>query len=48
MMLVALGNSGQALNVLIFFLGIGCILFSSVVYHMENLYCPDQKAFNSS
>lgn len=48
MMMVALSNSGQALSVLVFFLGIGSVLFSSVVYHVEKLYCPDQGDFNST
>ncbi|CAK9044169.1 unnamed protein product [Durusdinium trenchii] len=48
MMMVALGNSGQALSVLVFFLGIGCVLFSSMVYHLEKLSCPDQTNFNTT
>jgi len=48
MMMVALGNSGQALSVLVFFLGIGCVLFSSVVYHVEKLSCPDRSALNAT
>eukprot|EP00439_Symbiodinium_sp_Y106_P035225 s5316_g4.t1 len=48
MMMVALGNSGQALSVLVFFLGIGCVLFSSVVYHVEKLSCPDRARFNQT
>jgi len=48
MMMVALSHSGQALSVLVFFLGIGSVLFSSVVYHVEKLYCPDQGSFNST
>lgn len=37
----ALQNSFQALWVLIFFLAIGCILFSSLLYYLEKAKCPD-------
>lgn len=36
-----LQNSFQALWVLIFFLLIGCILFSSLLYYLEKAKCPD-------
>ncbi|CAJ1423050.1 unnamed protein product [Effrenium voratum] len=48
MMMVALSNSGQALSVLVFFLGIGCVLFSSLLYHVEKISCPDRQSFNST
>jgi len=40
----ALRNSAQALWVLGFFLGIGILLFSSAIYYVEKIGCPDQEA----
>jgi len=37
----ALRNSMDALWVLIFFLAIGCILFSSLLYYLEKARCPN-------
>jgi len=42
LMIVAMSNSIQALGVLVFFLSIGCVLFSSMMFHVEKLGCPNQ------
>lgn len=39
----ALGKSSQALSVLMFFLCIGVILFSSALYNVERISCPQRK-----
>jgi hypothetical protein len=41
LMAEALKNSSQALWVLSFFLAIGILLFSSAVYYVEKMACPD-------
>jgi len=43
LMMVALKNSSQALWVLSFFLGIGIILFSSAIYYVEKMGCPERQ-----
>jgi len=43
LMFVALKNSSQAALVLMFFLVIGLVLFSSAVYYAEKVSCPDQE-----
>eukprot|EP00931_Biecheleriopsis_adriatica_P116239 TRINITY_DN9190_c0_g2_i1.p1 TRINITY_DN9190_c0_g2~~TRINITY_DN9190_c0_g2_i1.p1 ORF type:complete len:594 (+),score=104.17 TRINITY_DN9190_c0_g2_i1:42-1784(+) len=45
LVMVALGNSLPALGVLVFFLGIGSVLFSSMVFHVEKLMCPARSSF---
>jgi len=42
LMTVALKNSSHALWVLSFFLGMGVVLFSSAVYYVEKMGCPDR------
>lgn len=42
LMIVALRNSSHALWVLSFFLGIGVVLFSSAIYYVEKMGCPDR------
>lgn len=42
LMIVALKNSSQALWVLMFFLSIGVVLFSSAIYYVEKMGCPDK------
>mmetsp|Transcript_29622 Transcript_29622/g.81491 ORF Transcript_29622/g.81491 Transcript_29622/m.81491 type:complete len:475 (-) Transcript_29622:265-1689(-) len=37
----AMWQSTQALSVLVFLLGMGVVLFSSAVYHLERLSCPE-------
>jgi len=43
LMAEALRKSSQALSVLSFFLCIGIVLFSSAVYYVEKLGCPDKE-----
>jgi len=42
LMIVALRNSSHALWVLSFFLGIGVVLFSSAIYYVEKMGCPER------
>jgi len=42
LMMVALKNSSQALWVLCFFLGMGMLLFSSMIYYVEKMMCPER------
>lgn len=42
LMMVAMSNSLEALGVLVFFLGIGCVMFSSIIYYVEQFGCPDR------
>lgn len=42
LMMLAMSNSVQALGVLIFFLGIGCVMSSSIIYYVEKFGCPDR------
>ncbi|CAE8593572.1 unnamed protein product [Polarella glacialis] len=48
LMMVAMSNSVQALGVLVFFLSIGCVLFSSLIFHVEKLSCPDRDELAST
>jgi len=41
LMVESMTNSVQPLSILTFFLGIGVVLFSSLMYYAERAYCPD-------
>jgi len=47
LMMVAMSNSLQALGVLIFFLGIGCVMFSSIIFYVEKFGCPNRDELRS-
>jgi hypothetical protein len=47
LMAEALKKSSQALSVLSFFLCIGIVLFSSAVYYVEKMGCPDKEELES-
>lgn len=48
LMMTALKNSSQAALVLSFFLGIGIVLFSSLIYYVEKMGCPDREMLHHS
>jgi len=48
LMMTALRNSSQAALVLSFFLGIGIVLFSSLIYYVEKMGCPDRDLLGES
>lgn len=48
MMGQALWNSSQAISILMFLMGVGVVLFSSILFYMERLSCPSQKDFGSA
>lgn len=48
LVMTALRNSSQALRVLFFFLSIAVVLFSSVIYYVEKMECPDRSQLGNA